>query len=90
MSVSPLPANPNPTQPPPPPLKPIYQADKDDIDKPKAYPSYEELLRESELDVGGEGGPKVSPVGVNRQAGGRAGGRAAGRLIVVVVAVICG
>lgn len=28
------------------------QSDKDNIDKPKAFPSYEELLRESELDEG--------------------------------------
>lgn len=41
---------PFPSLPPSPPSLP--QSDKDDIDKPRAYPSYEELLRESELDLG--------------------------------------
>lgn len=34
-------------------LSDVAQSDKDDIDKPRAYPSYEELLRESELDLAG-------------------------------------
>ena len=46
----------------PPSLLPsLPQSDKDDIDKPRAYPSYEELLRESELDLGTPSLPPFLP-----------------------------